>query len=41
MPQSAVGLINTGRAGAEPIAAAGSLLAFTDAILFTWLVFSD
>jgi hypothetical protein len=36
-----VGLINAGHASAEPIAAAGSLLAFADALLFTWLVFRE
>ena len=34
-----VGLVHTGHATAEPIAAVGSLAIFADTALFTWLVF--
>ena len=34
-----VGLVHTGHATAEPIAAIGSLAIFADTALFTWLVF--
>ena len=34
-----VGLVSTGHASGEPIAAFGSFVAFADAALFTWLVF--
>ena len=33
------GLVSTGHASGEPIAAVGSLVAFADAALFAWLVF--
>ena len=34
-----VGLVHTGHAAGDPIAAVGSFAIFADAILFTWLVF--
>ena len=34
-----VGLVSTGHASGEPIAAVGSLVVFADAALFAWLVF--
>jgi hypothetical protein len=34
-----VGLVHTGHAIGDPIAAVGSLAVFADALLFTWLVF--
>jgi cbb3-type cytochrome oxidase subunit 1 len=34
-----VGLVHTGHAGAEPIAAIGSLIVFVAMLLFAWLVF--
>jgi hypothetical protein len=34
-----VGLVHTGHAAGDPIAALGAFAIFADAILFTWLVF--
>jgi hypothetical protein len=34
-----VGLVHTGRAAGEPIAAIGSIVAFADMLVFGWLVF--
>ena len=34
-----VGLVHTGHAIGDPIAAVGTLVVFADAVLFTWLVF--
>jgi predicted cobalt transporter CbtA len=34
-----VGLVHTGHAAGDPIAAIGTLVVFADAVLFTWLVF--